>query len=166
MILGEFYEIHISTSVNKALLEYSQDHLFRYCLWLFSEQSWVVVRQTSRTTKSQTFTLWLLTAEVGHTLLEEKQALLDHRRKKLYFHETPGAWFRKTKGLDKSDTSSFCLILMLNEGAESPCHPAGQGLNSGLPMLKEAAGGQCRLPKEGLSSACPPHHSKWPLNSP
>jgi hypothetical protein len=100
------------------------------------------------------------------TLLEEKQALLDHRRKKLYFHETLGAWFRKTKGLDKSDTSSFCLILMLNEGAESPCHPAGQGLNSGLPMLKEAAGGQCRLPKEGLSSACPPHHSKWPLNSP
>lgn len=35
-IFCELYEILISVSTNKVLLDYSQDLLFRYCLWLLS----------------------------------------------------------------------------------------------------------------------------------
>lgn len=32
--MWKLYEIHISVSINKALLEHSHDHLFTYYLWL------------------------------------------------------------------------------------------------------------------------------------
>ena len=59
----KIYEIQISMSINKVLLEHSHAYPFTYYLWLLctKRQSWVVATETVWPAKPKIFTLWPFT---------------------------------------------------------------------------------------------------------
>ena len=66
--MRKLYEIQISESLNKAMLEHGHAHLFFYCLLSLQ---WAVATKIVWSAKTKLFTIWLFTKKIFSSLLED-----------------------------------------------------------------------------------------------